>query len=83
MPKEKNSASDSNTDADSKSQPQTPALPPPDNPLRRANEFDADREFKSREMAEKRLEAIKKTREMPTSDNETTVAEDKPSTREP
>jgi hypothetical protein len=49
---------------------QLPALPPPDNPLRRSMEFDPDREYKSREMAEKRLEAIRKTREMPTAAEE-------------
>jgi hypothetical protein len=52
----------------STSQPQIPAVPPPDDPLRRSTEFDPDREYSSREMAEKRLEAIRKTREMPTAD---------------
>lgn len=63
---------DSETDSDSKSsaQAQTPAVPPPDDPLRRAQEFDPDREQKSREMAEKRLEAIRKTRQMPTANEE-------------
>jgi hypothetical protein len=46
------------------------AVPPPDDPLRRATEFEPDREFKSKEMARKRLEAIKHTREMPTAQNE-------------
>lgn len=51
-------------------QVQTPAVPPPDDPLRRAQEFDPDREQKSREMAEKRLAAIRKTRQMPTATDE-------------
>lgn len=61
--------------------PQIPAVPPPDDPMRRATEFDPDREYKSREMAEKRLEAIKKTREMPKSSEEspTNEPEQKPS----
>lgn len=59
----------------STSQPQTPAVPPPDDPLRRAMEFDPDREYKSREMAEKRLEAIRRTREMPTSEEESSASE--------
>ena len=50
--------------------PQIPAVPPPDNPLLRSMEFDADREFHSKEMAEKRLEAIRQTRQMPTSEEE-------------
>jgi len=41
----------------------------PDDPLRRATEFDPDREYKSREMARKRLEAIRHTKEMPTSED--------------
>ena len=48
--------------------PQIPAVPPPDDPLLRSTEFDADREYHTREMAEKRLKAIRQTREMPTSD---------------
>lgn len=67
MPKKKSSQAPETT-GDSTSQPQIPAVPPPDDPLRRAAEFDPDREYKSREMAEKRLEAIRKTREMPTAD---------------
>ncbi len=47
-----------------------PAVPPPDNPLMRFNEFDADREFHSKEMAEKRLEAIEQTRQMPTGEED-------------
>lgn len=50
--------------------PLVPAVPPPDNPLLRFTEFDADREFHSKEMAEKRLEAIRQTQEMPTSEEE-------------
>lgn len=50
--------------------PQLPAVPPPDDPLRRETEFDPDREYKSREMANKRLEAIRKTQEMPKSSDE-------------
>jgi hypothetical protein len=38
-------------------------------------EFDPDREYKSREMAEKRLEAIRITREMPTSEEESSASE--------
>jgi hypothetical protein len=53
---------------------QIPAVPPPDDPLRRATESDPDGEYQSGEMAEKRLEAIRKTREMPTSDEESLPA---------
>jgi hypothetical protein len=52
---------------------QTPAVPPPDDPLRRSTEFDPSREYNSREMAEKRLEAIRKTRKMPTSAEESST----------
>jgi hypothetical protein len=45
-----------------------PAVPPPDDPLLRSTEFDAHHEYHSKEMAEKRLEALRYTREMPTSD---------------
>lgn len=55
-------------------QPQIPAVPPPDDPLRRSKEFDPDREYSSREMAEKRLEAIRKTREMPIADEDSSAA---------
>jgi hypothetical protein len=48
--------------------PQIPAVPPPDDPMLRSTEFDSDREYHSKEMAEKRLEAIQ---DMPTSDEET------------
>lgn len=47
-----------------------PAVPPPDNPLLRSMEFDADHDYQSKQMAEKRLEAIRQTREMPASDEE-------------
>jgi hypothetical protein len=50
--------------------PQEPALPPPDNPLLRSNEFDAERGLNSRQMALKRLEAIRQTQEMPTEEEE-------------
>jgi hypothetical protein len=50
--------------------PLIPAVPPPDNPLLRSTEFDADREYHSKEMAEKRLDAIRQTRNMPTSEEE-------------
>jgi hypothetical protein len=52
-----------------------PAVPPPDDPLHRAQEFDPDREYKSREMAQKRLEAIKKTQQMPKSSEESPPSE--------
>ena len=70
MPKK--TKDDSTPDADSSNavQSQTPAVPPPDDPLRRSQEFDPDREQKSREMAEKRLEAIRKTKQMPTANEE-------------
>ncbi|HMJ24558.1 MAG TPA: hypothetical protein VK475_01960 [Pyrinomonadaceae bacterium] len=72
MPKKTKDDSNQETDSDSgkASDSQMPAMPPPDDPLRRAQEFDPDREQKSREMAEKRLEAIRKTREMPTANEE-------------
>jgi hypothetical protein len=69
MEKNKNNPQKETAD-DSISQPLTPAVPPADDPLRRAQGFDPDREYKSREMAEKRLEAIRKTREMPTANEE-------------
>lgn len=75
MAKKKSTASSKETTDDSISQPQIPAVPPPDDPLRRAMEFDPDREYKSREMAEKRLEAIRRTREMPTSEEESSPTE--------
>ncbi|HEX8501037.1 MAG TPA: hypothetical protein VF659_10660 [Pyrinomonadaceae bacterium] len=55
---------------DHSAMPREPALPPPDDPLRRSNEFDAGRGLDSREMALKRLEAIRQTQEMPTEDEE-------------
>jgi hypothetical protein len=67
----KNKPDESEETADNSSpQSQMPALPPPDDPLRRSTEFDPDREYKSREMAQKRLEAIRKTRRMPTANDE-------------
>jgi hypothetical protein len=75
MPNKTRNTSDEETNKNSATQPQIPAVPPPDDPLRRAEEFDPDREFKSREMAEKRLEAIKKTREMPTANEEAAANE--------
>jgi hypothetical protein len=60
--------------------PLVPAVPPPDNPLLRFTEFDADREFHSKEMAEKRLEAIRQTQEMPTSDEEPPTPTPEPAT---
>jgi hypothetical protein len=65
MPKKK-SDSEKEEAEDSSSQQQIPAVPPPDDPMERSTEFDPDRDYKSREMAEKRLAAIRKTREMPT-----------------
>jgi hypothetical protein len=64
----KKTSSEEQTEADSTSP--IPAVPPPDDPMRRSVELDRDPEFTDREMAEKRLEAIRKTREMPTSDSE-------------
>lgn len=58
------------------SPPSLPAVPPPDNPLLRFTEFDADREFHSREMAEKRLEAFRHTQHMPTSEEEDSTTTD-------
>ncbi|MDX6574630.1 MAG: hypothetical protein QOE96_583 [Blastocatellia bacterium] len=75
MPNKTRNASDEETNKNSATQPQMPAVPPPDDPLRRAEEFDPDREFKSREMAEKRLDAIRKTREMPTANEEAAADE--------
>ncbi len=68
----KNKADDDSQDTTdtNSSQSQMPALPPPDDPLRRSTEFDPDREYKSREMAQKRLAAIRKTRKMPTANDE-------------
>lgn len=60
---------------DSTPGPLLPAVPPPDDPLHRAMEFEPDREYKSREMAEKRLEAIRKTQQMPKSSEESAPSE--------
>ena len=60
---------------DSTSEALLPAVPPPDDPLHRAQEFDPDREYKSREMAQKRLEAIRKTQQMPKSSEESPPSE--------
>jgi hypothetical protein len=49
---------------------QTPNLPPPDDPLLRSTEFDAERAYDSREMARKRLEAIIQTQKMPSDEEE-------------
>ena len=65
-----------------KSQAQMPALPPPDDPLRRAAEADSE-EYDSKLMAEKRLEAIRKTREMPTADEESTSRDSNEKTSKP
>ena len=80
----KKKGSDEKTKKDSTPGPQLPAVPPPDDPLRRAMEFDPDREYKSREMANKRLEAIRKTQEMPKSSEESpaTESEQKPADSE-
>jgi hypothetical protein len=78
MANKKPSVSNKETTDDSTLPPQIPAVPPPDDPLRRAQEFEPDREFKSREMAEKRLAAIRRTREMPTSAEESSAPEPKP-----
>jgi hypothetical protein len=48
--------------------PQSLAIPPPDNPLLRHDALGADQQIAAREQAQKRLEALKKTRQMPTSD---------------
>jgi hypothetical protein len=86
MPKKTKDDSNQETDSDSNkaSDSQMPAIPPPDDPLRRAQEFDPDREQKSREMAEKRLEAMRKTREMPTANEEAAASksEENPSQAE-
>jgi hypothetical protein len=74
MPKKKNDEPQDTAD-NSTPQPLMPALPPPDDPLRRSTEFDPDREYKSREMAEKRLAAIRKTRKMPTANEESAAQE--------
>jgi hypothetical protein len=66
----KKKGSDEKTKKNSTPGPLLPAVPPPDDPLHRAMEFDPDREYKSKEMAEKRLEAIRKTQQMPKSSEE-------------
>ncbi|HEX8000643.1 MAG TPA: hypothetical protein VF528_19845 [Pyrinomonadaceae bacterium] len=55
--------------------PLVPAVPPPDNPLLRFTEFDADREFHSKEIAEKRLEAFRHTQNMPASEEDSATTE--------
>lgn len=73
----KNKCDESQETVDSStSQGQMPALPPPDDPLRRSTEFDPDREHKTREMAQKRLAAIRKTRKMPTANEESAEREE-------
>jgi hypothetical protein len=71
----KKKASDETTKDSSSVQPQLPAVPPPDDPLRRGTEFDPDREYKSREVANKRLEAIQKTQKMPRSNEDPATGE--------
>lgn len=71
----KKKASDETTKDSSSLPPQLPAVPPPDDPLRRGTEFDPDREYKSREMANKRLEAIRKTQQMPKSTEDSARSE--------
>jgi len=73
--KHKNSEDENSTTEGSSSDLETPAVPPPDDPMRRAVEFDPDRDSQSRELAEKRLEAIRKTHEMPTSSDESSSKE--------
>jgi hypothetical protein len=48
---------------------QTPAVPPPDDPRLRHEGADADRAAE-REAARKRLEALKRSREMPSSEGD-------------
>ena len=71
----KKKASDETTKDTSSVQPQLPAVPPPDDPMRRGTEFDPDREYKSRQMANKRLEAIRKTQQMPKSNEDPATSE--------
>lgn len=61
--------------------PFVPAVPPPDDPLRRFQSFDANHEFHSEEMAKKRLEAIRYTQQMPTSEEEPPTTEDESSSQ--
>jgi hypothetical protein len=74
MAKKKKASGESTKDSSSLP-PQLPAVPPPDDPLRRGTEFDPDREYKSREMANKRLEAIRKTQQMPKSTEDPATGE--------
>lgn len=60
--------------------PQEPAWPPPDNPLLRSNKLEAGRGLNSRQMAMKRLEAIRQTQEMPTEEEEPPTTEEEPPT---
>ena len=71
----KKKVSEQETKDNSTAETLLPAVPPPDDPLHRAQEFDPDREYKSREMAEKRLEAIRKTQQMPKSSEESPPSE--------
>ena len=79
MPKKKKASHEKTKDSSSLP-PQVPAVPPADDPLLRGAEFDPDREYKSREMANKRLEAIRKTQQMPKSSEESTKDEPEKST---
>ena len=78
MKKKKRIASAKETKRSSTSPSVQPAVPPPDDPLRRASEFDPDREFTSSEMAKKRLEAIEQTKRMPHSNEEPEGSESDP-----
>jgi len=78
----KKKGSDEKTKKNSTPGPLLPAVPPPDDPLHRAMEFDPDREYKSKEMAEKRLEAIRKTQQMPKSSEESPPNESEQQTKD-
>jgi hypothetical protein len=68
MAKEKKPDSKKQETEKAAASPLEPAVPPPDNPSLRHQQFDPDRDFESREMARKRAEAIKQTRKMKSSD---------------
>ena len=65
MSKEKQKGARKSSLAKPPAKPQLPAQPPPDDPLLRHEASEAEYPTTIKEMAEKRLAALKKTREMP------------------
>ncbi len=83
MAQKKNPADRQAEPAQTPVQPLQPAVPPPDNPRRRSEEFDADREFESKELAARRLKALRETLEMRCEDEDPPAENHDPPLRTP